>query len=179
MAKVKVNAVLRNPGSKWRIADFIIKKMSVHRSYLEPYFGSGAVFFNKPPSAIETINDIDDNVINLFTIIRNHAADLAKYIHDIPYARLSYSREVELCCRDDMSSAIRFLIDCWQGYGFRTNQHRSGWKRDVCGRERSYALACWNRLPQWIVECQERLKMAQIEHTDALPLIEQYNAKMC
>lgn len=48
--------VLKYTGSKWRMADWIISLMPPHRSYLEPFFGSGAVFFKKPPSRIETIN---------------------------------------------------------------------------------------------------------------------------
>ena len=55
-----MNTVLRYPGSKWRIADQLVSNIPEHKSYLEPYFGSGAVLFNKPPSPIETINDLDD-----------------------------------------------------------------------------------------------------------------------
>ena len=34
--------VLKYTGSKWRMADWIISLMPPHRSYLEPFFGSGA-----------------------------------------------------------------------------------------------------------------------------------------
>ena len=43
-----MNAILKYPGAKWRIADWIIEEMPAHHSYVEPFFGSGAVFFNKP-----------------------------------------------------------------------------------------------------------------------------------
>ena len=39
--------VLKWPGSKWSIADEIIEIMPKHNIYLEPFFGSGAVFFSK------------------------------------------------------------------------------------------------------------------------------------
>ena len=42
--------VLNYPGSKWGMAAEIIGMMPPHRSYVEPFFGSGAVFFNKPKS---------------------------------------------------------------------------------------------------------------------------------
>lgn len=48
-------SILKYPGSKWRIAKWIVSMIPKHHSYLEPYFGSGAVFFNKEPSRIETI----------------------------------------------------------------------------------------------------------------------------
>ena len=63
-------AVLRYPGSKWGIANWIISFFPEHHTYLEPYFGSGAVLFNKKPSAIETVNDLDGDVCNLFRCIK-------------------------------------------------------------------------------------------------------------
>ena len=63
-----MNAILKYPGAKWRIAGWIIENMPTHHSYVEPYFGSGAVFFNKPLSNIETINDLDGEVVNFFEI---------------------------------------------------------------------------------------------------------------
>ncbi|MBQ3215733.1 MAG: DNA adenine methylase, partial [Oscillospiraceae bacterium] len=65
-----MTALINYPGSKWGMAKEIVSLMPSHRSYLEPYFGSGAVLFNKPPSAIETINDIDGEVVNFFEILR-------------------------------------------------------------------------------------------------------------
>ena len=51
--------VLRWPGSKWRISDWIISHFPAHAVYMEPFFGSGAVYFSKPPADTETINDMD------------------------------------------------------------------------------------------------------------------------
>ena len=58
-----MHRVLRYPGSKWNIARQIVELIPEHHSYVEPYFGSGAVFFNKKPSEIETVNDLDDEVL--------------------------------------------------------------------------------------------------------------------
>ena len=46
-----MNALLNYPGAKWGMAKEIVSLMPPHRSYLEPFFGSGAVLFNKPPSS--------------------------------------------------------------------------------------------------------------------------------
>lgn len=78
-------AVLRYPGSKWRLAKHLCEYIPEHHSYLEPYFGSGAVFFTKPPSAIETINDLDLDVVNLFSCLRNDPNKLASMIYATPY----------------------------------------------------------------------------------------------
>ena len=54
-----MKAVMKYPGSKWSIAEWIISFFPGHHSYLEAFFGSGAVLFNKPRSNIETVNDLD------------------------------------------------------------------------------------------------------------------------
>lgn len=57
-----MSTVLKYPGAKWGIADWVISFFPKHHSYLEPFFGSGGVFFNKDKSNIETINDLDGEV---------------------------------------------------------------------------------------------------------------------
>lgn len=48
-----MEAVLKYPGAKNRLAEWIISFIPEHRVYLELFFGSGAVFFNKDPAKIE------------------------------------------------------------------------------------------------------------------------------
>jgi DNA adenine methylase len=48
-----MNAVIKYPGAKWSIADWIIERLPPHARYVEPYFGSGAVLFNKAPAPYE------------------------------------------------------------------------------------------------------------------------------
>lgn len=73
--------------------------MPAHHSYLEPYFGSGAILFNKPCSPIETVNDIDGDVTNLFACIRDYAHELAflvarqEYDNAFKYCRSAYWHE--------------------------------------------------------------------------------------
>ena len=82
--------IIKYPGSKWSLAEWITGFMPEHHSYLEPFFGSGAVLFTKKPSPIETINDLDDDVVNLFACITADAEKLASMIALTPYARTVY-----------------------------------------------------------------------------------------
>ena len=86
-----MKAALKYPGSKWRIANWIISYIPEHRSYVEPYLGSGAVFFNKARSPIETINDLDGDVVNLFQCIREDSKKLAALVASTPYSRQQYN----------------------------------------------------------------------------------------
>ena len=172
-----VNNVIKYPGSKWNIARQLVELIPPHHSYVEPYFGSGAVLFNKPPSAIETVNDLDGDVVNLFCCIQQDSERLSRLVMTTPYSREVYDRQFE----PDNSYAGRyqraagFLVQCWQGHGFRTNGYKVGWKNDVQGRESMYALWNWYRLPEWIVEIAERLRKVQIECRPALEVIQRFD----
>lgn len=72
--------VLNYPGSKWNIARQLVNLIPEHHSYIELFFGSGAVLFNKPPSDIETVNDLDSDVTNLFQCIQKDSERLARLV---------------------------------------------------------------------------------------------------
>lgn len=105
-----MNAILNYPGAKWGLAQTIVELMPKHRSYLEPFFGSGAVLFNKPPSAIETINDIDGDIVNFFTVLRECPQELAEKIALTPYSREVFDDAHENRGTDAFDKAYRFAI---------------------------------------------------------------------
>lgn len=113
-----MKAVMKYPGSKWNIAKWIIDFFPEHHSYLEPFFGSGAVLFNKPRSYIETVNDLDDNVVNLFNWIRRDPEQLAHAIYWTPYARQVYEHVFSSVPEDSLGKAVNFYIRLNMGHGF-------------------------------------------------------------
>lgn len=170
-----MKAVVKYPGSKWSLADWIISYFPRHHSYLEPFFGSGAVLFNKPRSNIETVNDLDNNVVNLFNCIREDPKKLGSMIYMTPYAREVYERAYKEIPEDRFEAALNFYIKLNMGYGFRTNGKKVGWKNDIQGRERSYALKDWYELPNRVIWAAERLRGVQIENRPAIEVIKRFN----
>lgn len=170
-----MNAIMKYPGAKWSIADWIISFFPKHHSYLEPFFGSGAVLFNKSRSNIETVNDLDGNVVNLFEWIKKDPERLAHEIYYTPYARQVYENVFALVPEDSLEKAVNFYIRLNMGHGFRTNGEKVGWKNDVQGRERAYAAVDWCRLPEKIMQAAERLRGVQIENRPAVELVERFN----
>ena len=124
-----MKAIMKYPGSKWSIANWIISHFPQHHSYLEPFFGSGAVLFNKPRSNIETVNDLDGNVVNLFEWIKKDPERLAREIYFTPYARQVYDMAFDMVSKDSFEQAVDFYIRLNMGHGFRTNGKKVGWKR--------------------------------------------------
>lgn len=163
--------ILRWPGAKWRIADWIINMFPPHDVYCEPFFGSGAVFFTKQPSGTETINDVDGNIVNLFRVVRDSADELAKVIEMTPYSREEYRYCYE-SEGDEIERARRFLVRTWQAFGGKT-YCSTAWAHDRTNTV--FRPKYWSKLPERILNTVERLKMAQIENMNALDLIVMYN----
>lgn len=172
-----MNAVIKYPGSKWGIANWIIQFFPEHHSYLEPFFGSGAVLFRKPRSNIETVNDLDGDVVNLFDWIKRDPERLAREIYYTPYARQVYEEAFHRVPKNSLYKAVNFYIRLNMGHGFRTNGEKVGWKNDVQGRERAYAATDWCNIPDRIIQAAERLRGVQIECTPAKELIPRFNYK--
>ena len=174
---MSMNSVIKYPGSKWSIANWIISHFPSHHSYLEPFFGSGAVLFTKKRSPIETVNDLDKDVVNLFRQIRENTERLADTIYWTPYARSEYERAwaAQYTETDPFQRAVDFYIRMMMGYGFRTTGEKVGWKNDVQGREAAYAAGYWCKTPEMIFEAAERLRKVQIENLPAVDLIRRFN----
>lgn len=170
-----METVLKYPGAKQRIADWIIQNMPEHEVYLEPYFGSGAVFFSKTPVKIETLNDINGDIYNYFRVIRENAAALAKQIEMTPYSREEYEKCFKEISDDDdpIEQARKFAVRCWFGFG-SSNVYKNGF-RSSQSRRSPQTTKQWNVLPDRILRSAERLKNAQIERLDAIELIRRYD----
>ena len=169
-----MKSVLKYPGAKWNLAQWIISHMPPHTTYLEPFFGSGAVFFNKPPSKVETINDLDSNVVNLFRVIREKPQELAALVEMTPWARDEYYASYEKT-GDKLEDARRFLVRCWQSFGQVTTNSRGGWRHS--GTDKFNRALELRKIPNAILEVAERLKTVQIENKSAIELIKKYAAE--
>lgn len=167
-----MKAILKYPGAKWRIADWIISHFPDHKVYLEPFFGSGACFFNKTPAYIETINDLDGDIVNLFTVCREQPEELARLINLTPFARDEFQNCYEHT-DDSLEQARRTLVRYHQSFG-TSNSSKNSWRNvQTYGGPRCATM--WNCLPDIILDIAERLKEAQIENVDAIELISRYN----
>lgn len=170
--KHDMKRILNYPGSKWTLANEIINIMPPHDTYLEPFFGSGAVFFNKPAAKIETINDIDSRIVNFFEVCRDQPNDLVHKILLTPHSREEYLKSYEVS-DDAVEDARRLMVRCWQAIGAKTSD-KTGWRSiiDPNGPNVSNEWAIvWKR----IEDVAYRLKGVQIEQQDAIKLLKRYS----
>ncbi|TLQ08814.1 DNA adenine methylase [Marinilactibacillus psychrotolerans] len=166
--------ILNYPGSKWSMASTIVNIMPEHKTYVEPFFGSGAVFFNKPKTKVETINDLDSRLINFFKVCRENPDKLIKAIQFTPHSREEYQLSY-IVADDPIEDARRLMIRCWQAIGAKTSDI-TGWRSliESNGPDTSNEWAnIWKRIEEVAI----RLKGVQIEHQDAVKLLERYSRK--
>lgn len=166
-----IKPVLRYHGAKWRIASWVIENLPPHKHYLEPFFGSGAVFFCKEPAPIETINDIDGRVVNFFRVLRERPDELIQALALTPWSRRECEEGGEPSS-DPLEDARRFAVRCWQARASRIIGS-SGWQHRIAGGYPDVAL--WAKLPDRLRAVTARLARAQIECRPAVDVIAQYN----
>ncbi|MGH0053371.1 MAG: DNA adenine methylase [Sphaerochaetaceae bacterium] len=172
-------ALLKYPGSKWSLSEWIISNFPEgykDMTYLEPFFGSGAVFFNKERSKIETINDLDKRVVTLFRVLRDNPDDLRMQLELTPWSRADYQQSY-IDSDDPVEVARLFLVRCWQAIGTKTSDI-TGWSNMI--KPVDTGASRWQRLPEQIASVTDRLRhkngrIVQIENMDAIELIERYN----
>ena len=76
--------ILRRLGNKSQIAGEIQKYFPQHSIYIEPFFGAGGMFFNKPKANCNIMNDIDSDVYNLFQVLIDKKEELKEAFSIIP-----------------------------------------------------------------------------------------------
>jgi len=102
--------ILRRLGNKKKIAKEIQKHFPPHKIYIEPFFGAGGMFFNKPMVKYNFLNDLDSDVFNLWLTVKNNKNELVEKFIKTPLDQqiLTYWKENQE--QDNILKAIRFLF---------------------------------------------------------------------
>ncbi len=102
-------------GGKQKLARQIISIMPEHHHYVETFFGSGAIFFNKPKVPVNTINDINSDLVNLFVQVRDNFDKLAEKVYWTLYSHKEYRKFYKIHQNnykgiDDVTRAMVYLF---------------------------------------------------------------------
>ena len=102
--------ILRRLGNKSKIAKEIQKHFPPHKIYIEPFFGAGGMFFNKPKAKHNFLNDIDEDVVNLFQVVMDQKEKLVEAFKIMPEHQglMDYWNKNKET--DPIKKALRFLL---------------------------------------------------------------------
>jgi DNA adenine methylase len=167
--------VLRYHGGKWLIAPWIISHFPAHRIYVEPYGGAGSVLLRKMRCFSEVYNDLDEEVVNLLSILRDRLLThrLCELLELTPFSRVEFDQAYEVAA-DPLERARRLVIRSFQGFGSGSfnRDYVTGFRAASKQTGRPHALD-WANIPECLWVVTERLKGIVIECRDALAVIKQ------
>jgi DNA adenine methylase len=166
-------------GGKFMHADFIINHLPETKNYVEVFGGSGVILFNRKPSKIETLNDINSVVINFFECLRDHSEKLLEKIYLTPYCQDEYIK----CYRDmnkgdKIERARRFFVAVNQSFN-GTYARQTGWKMSSHNSRKNISEMCsrWNSKIPNLLRIINRLRSIQISNMDFRDIFEKFNNK--
>ncbi|MFW6435951.1 MAG: DNA adenine methylase [Halovenus sp.] len=164
------------PGGKGRRSDWIIERMPPHDTYVEVFGGSAAILYNKPRSHNEVYNDVNDDLVQFFEVLRDRPDDLAAWVRNVPYARRLYSRWAEAFVDgyrpdDPIERAGRFWCLRYMQFAAKPYE-KSGFKvRNYWNPARTFDNA-----KDRLQELADRFKAVTIENRDFERILEGYDA---
>lgn len=161
-------------GGKTRLADRIVELLPPHEHYVEPYAGSLAVLLAKPRSLMETVNDLDGDLMTFWRVLRDRPDELAEACALTPHSRAEHFEAYDLdAAPTEVERARRVWTLLSQGRGRQMKP--TGWRHyvDPAGSVTSmpgYLEAYVGR----IAPAAARLAGVSLECQPALQIIERY-----
>lgn len=116
--------ILRRLGNKKRIAKKIQKYFPQHRIYIEPFFGAGGMFFNKPKANHNIMNDVDGDVFNLFQVASNNQNELKNEFSKMPLHMDLFNYWRNKKENEPIKKALRFILLSNYGYMGKSESFR-------------------------------------------------------
>lgn len=158
-------------GGKQRLASTITPLIPKHQLYCEPFFGGGAVFFAKEPSEIEVINDTNGELVNFYKVVKNDFKDLQREINATLHSRELHQNARIVLQYPELFNEVKRAWAVWvlanQSYGGRMD---APWGYDRKLNTSGKRIA--RKRDAFTEAFAARLEYAQIEHADALRIIE-------
>ena len=167
----KRNPIFKYIGSKARLAPLIARLLPDHECYVEVFGGTASVLVVKPRSPVEVYNDINEDLVNFFRVLRDRPWELVAAVMLTPYSRAIYEevRKRDLSQLDPVLRAAMFF--------YRQNASTSGFKSGFSVSPRPDEKKAWEYLNKVIslVEFSNRFFGVIIECLDFRDVIKRYD----
>lgn len=102
--------ILVRTGNKRSIAEKLYQYWPKHKLRIDLFFGAGGAYFNLPKSQYHILNDLDDDVTNLYLVIKERSEDLRSEIEKLPISASLLRHWKKNQEADPVLKAVRFLL---------------------------------------------------------------------
>lgn len=168
---------LRYMGGKWRLAPAIIRHFPPHRIYVEPYGGGASVLLRKPRSYAEIYNDLDEEIVGLFRVLRDpvQGEQLVRLLALTPFARDEFELTYQTV-DDPVEMARRLVARSFMGHGSTAValRRKTGFRADS-NRSGSTPAMDWTNLPESLAEICQRFMGVVIENRPAIDIMRRFD----
>lgn len=170
--------IVRYYGGKWKTAPEIIKHFPSHHVYVEPFGGAASILLRKPPSKVEVYNDLNDEMVNLFEVLRDPGTNLKlrQLLALTPYSRTEFQRCYEPT-KDKLEQARRTLVLYSMSFNSSkvANRDRNTFRTNSTGHHRlPIAFQAHNAS---LDEYVDRLRTLIIENRDYKTICKSHDSK--
>ena len=171
-----VNSPIRWIGGKSRLRKQVIAVLPSHTCYVEPFAGAAWVLFAKPPSKVEVLNDIDQELINFFRVLKHKPEELITSFEWELASRAEFKRLAALDPEKltDIQRAHRFYYIIMAGWGGELDYPR--FQTSITdGGHGNRLIGALNHLKQRLEPVHKRLRTVIIENLDWRECIDRYD----
>ncbi len=160
-----INSPIKWVGGKSRFRKQIISVIPTHSCYVELFAGGAWVLFGKSSSDVEVLNDIDQELVNFFRVVKHKPEELIKSFELELVARAEFKRLSELnpLTLNEIERAHRFYYLIMAGWGGELNYPRFA-TSITDGGHGNRLIGALKFLRQRIEPVYDRLKKVLIEN---------------
>jgi DNA adenine methylase len=151
-------------GGKRYLKKMICELIPSHITYCEPFIGGGAVFYEKPISAIEIINDLEEGIFNVHHGLKYHGREIHELIPR-EMDKQGFNDFKNSKPEGDVDRAIRDIV--LSKYSYRTD--RTSYLKPIPGHNGKISTD-YRVYP-------DRLRNTIVRNEDALKIIPEYDGE--
>ncbi len=171
-----LNSPFKWVGGKSRLRKHIIEILPSHTCYVEPFAGAAWVLFGKPPSDVEVINDINEELITFFRVVKHKPEELIKSFEWELVSRAEFTRLASLDTSKltDVQRAHRFYYLIMAGWGGELRYPR--FQTSITdGGHGNRLIGALETLSERLKPVHDRLRTVIIESMDWKDCVDRYD----
>ena len=173
MSKLYPNAI-RYKGSKSKQLDFIydcFPSRTEYDTFVDLFGGGSSVILNATPTKRDIYNDINEEIVNFFRVLRTEGEKLMELLRLTPYSRTEYDEAFIYDPNDeDIERARKTAIKAQFGYG-GTGGGFKAYEREVSITK---MYSNWIDGLEFVIN---RFRNITIENMDAMKLLKKVDSK--
>jgi DNA adenine methylase len=158
-------------GGKRALAKKIIALFPEHTTYVEAFAGGAQVLFQKEPSKVEVINDLDGEIVNFFRVCQAHHEELIRYFRFVLVSHrwFDLQKATDPASLTDIQRAARYLYILKGSFASLVRHPNYHWH---VVQPPGFNL---ERLPLLLENAHKRLERVQIENLPYEKILRRYD----